>query len=82
MHVDGIITGIVRDKKAVAEKRASVEKLFSNKYRVTLHIDNNMILRTTQGSSEFLEHELNVSDEQWSKEAISAIGEMEKNEKS
>ena len=82
VHVDGIITGIVRDKKAAAEKRASVEKLFSNKYRVTLHIDNNMILRTTQGSSEFLEHELNVSDEQWSKEAISAIGEMEKNEKS
>ena len=81
VHVDGVITGIARDKKAVAERKAAVEKLFSNKYKVTLHIDNNMILRTSQGSSEFIEHELNDSEETWSKEAISAIGEMEKNEK-
>ncbi len=32
--------------------------------------------------ADFKEHELNVSDEFWAKEAISAIGEMEKNEKS
>ena len=82
MHVDGIITGIVKDKKVVAEKRPIVEKLFSNKYKVTLHIDNNMILRTVQGSGDFSEHELDVSDELWSKEAVKAIEEMEKNEKS
>ncbi|MCR5739296.1 MAG: ParB/RepB/Spo0J family partition protein [Lachnospiraceae bacterium] len=82
VHVDGIITGIVKDKKVVAEKRPVVEKLFSNKYKVTLHIDNNMILRTVRGSSDFLERELDASDELWSKKAASAIEEMEKNEKS
>ena len=41
-----------------------------------------MILRTVQGSGDFSEHELNVSDELWSKEAVKAIEEMEKNEKS
>lgn len=82
VHVDGIITGMAKDKKAVTEKKGEVEKLFSNKYAVTLHIDNNMILRTEKGNADYKEHELNVSDEFWAKEAISAIGEMEKNEKS
>ncbi|MCR4754583.1 MAG: ParB/RepB/Spo0J family partition protein [Lachnospiraceae bacterium] len=81
VHVDGIITGMAADKKAGAGRREGIEKLLSNKYKVTLHIDNDMILRTESGSQDFKEHELKVSDETWSKDAISAIGEMEQDEK-
>ncbi len=80
VHVDGIITGMVADKKAAAARKAGVEKIISDKYSVTLHIDNNMILRTRKGSTDYQEKEIDSTDENWSRDVISAIGEMEKNE--
>lgn len=80
VHVDGIITGMAKDKKNTESRKAGVEKLIANKYSVTLHVDNDMILRTEKSTSEFQEYPLDPG-ENWSKEAIAAIGEMEKNGK-
>lgn len=80
VHVDGIITGMAKDKKSTETSKAGMEKLIANKYSVTLHVDNDMILRTRKNSGEFQEFPLDPG-ENWSKEAIAAIGELEKNDK-
>ncbi|MBP5282374.1 MAG: ParB-like nuclease domain-containing protein [Lachnospiraceae bacterium] len=80
VHVDGIITGMAKDKKNAAARKSEVEKLMANKYAVTLHLDNDMILRTQKKTGTFQEFPLDPG-ENWSKEAIAAIGELEKNEK-
>ena len=71
---------MAKDKKNTESRKAGVEKLIANKYSVTLHVDNDMILRTEKRTGEFQEFPLD-SGENWSKEAITAIGEMEKNGK-
>ena len=80
VHVDGIITGMAKDKKNTVSNKAGVEKLIANKYSVTLHVDNDMILRTEKSTGEFQEFALDPG-ENWSKEAIAVIGELEKNGK-
>ena len=77
VHVDGIITGMAKDKKNTASRKAGVEKLIANKYSVTLHVDNDMILRTEKSTGEFQEFPLDPG-ENWSKEAVAVIGELEK----
>ena len=63
---------------STAGNRAGVEKLIANKYAVTLHVDNDMILRTEKNTGKFRKFSLD-SGENWSKEAIAVIGELEKN---
>jgi len=77
VHVDGIITGMAKDKKNTASRKAGVEKLIANKYSVTLHLDNDMILRTEKNTGEFQEFSLDPG-ENWSKEAVAVLGELEK----
>lgn len=77
VHVDGIITGMAKDKKNTASRKAGMEKLIANKYSVTLHLDNDMILRTEKSTGEFQEFPLD-SGENWSKEAVAVLGELEK----
>ena len=80
VHVDGIITGMAKDKKNTASRKAGVEKLIANKYAVTLHLDNDMILRTEKSTGQFQEFPLDPG-ENWSKDAVAVIGELEKNGK-
>ncbi|MBE5862690.1 MAG: transcriptional regulator [Lachnospiraceae bacterium] len=77
VHVDGIITGMAKDKKNTASRKAGMEKLIANKYAVTIHVDNDMILRTEKSTGEFQEFPLDPG-ENWSKEAVAVIGELEK----
>lgn len=81
VYVDGIITGIGKKQKAEAESAKRMEKMISNKYSETVHIDNNSILVTRGRTGEFEEYELNCPEEEWSKNVISVLGEIEKNEK-
>ena len=66
-------------KNKRSEAAAGIEKLISNKYSVTLHIDNDTVLRTVKADSSFDEYELNVPAEEWAKKAITIIEEIEKN---
>ena len=45
---------------------------------MTLHIDNESILETHTKEKEFEEHELHSSEEDWAKNAIAVIEEIEK----
>ena len=77
--VDGIITGTGRKNRQ--NSSANIEKLISNKYSVTLHIDNDLILRTEKQSGDFKEFPIDVPPEEWSKKIITIIEETDKNEK-
>ena len=81
VYVDGIITGIGKKQKAELESAKRVEKMISNKYTETIHIDNDMIIVTRGKTGEFEEYELNCPEEDWAKTAITILGEIEKNEK-
>ena len=80
VHVDGIITGTQKAKKSATKAAKDMEKLISNHYKKTLHIDNDMVIATTEKSGEFQEYEINPAASEWSKEIMAVIGAMEKDE--
>lgn len=81
VNVDGIITGIGKKQKTQTESVLRMEKLITNKYEKTYHIDNNSILVTNARTKEFEEYELGGSEEDWAKSAITVLGEIEQHEK-
>lgn len=82
VYVDGIITGISKKQEADLESAKRVEKMISNKYLETIHIDNDMILVTGKKTGGFEEYELKGLEEEWAKTAITILEEIEKKEKS
>lgn len=78
VHVDGIITGYGKRQNRT-ESEIRMERLISNKYSMTLHIDNDMVIETHRKTKEFNEYEINSSEEDWSKKTIAIIEEIEKN---
>ena len=79
--VTGIITGMEKKSKQTGDTKANIEKLIANKYTVTLHIDNEMLLRTEKETGEFKEFDIDVPAGEWAQKVITIIEEMEKNEK-
>lgn len=78
VHVDGIITGIEKHRQNMNEKSLKMKELIANKYRLTLHIDNNSVLETNRDTDSFEEHAIDSSGEDWSKNTIAIIEEIEK----
>lgn len=74
--VDGVITGMKKKRKDGGSMLSQAENLFSGKYNTTLHIDNDMMLVTHSGSSDFEEIDLNCAPENWSREAINAVEQL------
>ena len=81
VYVDGIITGLAKKNAQTNKKSNKIEKLMSSKYGITLHIDEDMLLRTKKQTEEFEEYKLDVPPEEWAKKAITIIEEIERNEK-
>ena len=78
VHVDGIITGIEKHRQNTNEKSLKMKELIANKYKLTLHIDNNSVLETNRDTESFEEHAIDSSGEDWSKNTIAIIEEIEK----
>lgn len=78
VHVDGIITGIEKHRQNMNEKSLKMKELIANKYKLTLHIDNNSVLETNRDTESFEEHAIDSSGEDWSKNTIAIIEEIEK----
>ena len=81
VYVDGIITGLAKKNAQTNKKSNKIEKLMSSKYGITLHIDDDMLLRTKKQTAEFEEYKLDVPPEEWAKKAITIIEGIERNEK-
>ena len=78
VHVDGIITGT--EKKGSHDDRSKKrEQMMSEKYKITLHIDNDMILATGDVGAKYKKFDLDVPPTEWSRKVIEIIGDMETN---
>lgn len=77
VHVDGIITGTMKRKNNKSDSAVRREKMIADKYKQTLHIDNDMILMTGDvEGAKYKKFELDASPEEWSRKAIDIIGEI------
>lgn len=76
VKVTGIVTGTGKKTAGAAAEKKETEKMLEARYQTTLHIDNNMVLRTSRDSKEFEEYKLSCSEEGWSREVIDIIGKM------
>ena len=80
VKVDGIITGTERkEKKHSAEKKKTESKL-EKKYKETIHIDRDMVIRTLHSGKDFEEYEIDADAASWSKKVISIIHKMKDGE--
>ena len=77
VKLDGIITGTARKTGEMADMRKKTEKLFSNQYSETLHIDQNAVLRTRRDSKEFEEYSLKAEPSEWSQAVITVVKGLE-----
>ena len=50
-----------------------MNELIANKYKETIHIDNDLMIITHSDSNDFEEFELNPDDANWSKDIIGFI---------
>ena len=76
VRVTGIVTGTARKTPRGAETVKEMDRMVAAKYHTTLHIDNQLVLRTSRDSREFEEYRLSGSDAGWSREVMEIIGEM------
>ena len=73
VNLDGVITGTgrkMRDREAAVIRTRA---LFAAKYKETIHIDNNAVVRTFHDTKEFEEHTLDCSYEGWSQAVMNII---------
>ena len=75
--VNGIVTGTARKRPKEAKNEESLESRLSEKYPLTVHIDNDTVLRINNRTKEFREFSLKDAGAGWSKEIMGIIGEME-----
>lgn len=78
VNVDGIITGTGKKKNTNTEAAKNMEKLISNKYSTTIHIDNDTVVATHGKKEDFEDYDINVPLSEWSKKVISIMEVMEK----
>ena len=78
VYVDGIMTGFKNKKSYESEASKAMRELIANKYKETIHIDNDLLLITHSNSSDFEEFDLNPDDANWSKSIIDIMEERDK----
>ena len=80
VHVDGIVTGMDRNASKDSKSTQTLKDMLAEKYGEILHIDNESILRTFDGSKEFEEYSLSGPDKEWSSRVMDIVGGLKKHE--
>ena len=78
VRIDGVMTAIGKRAEAVGGAGKKLEKLITDKYLYTVHIDKDSVLQIVKGTKEFRDYPLSGEAADWSKEVIDAITEIEK----
>lgn len=78
--VSGIVTGTARKIQGKDQKRKAIEAMIADHYQYTVHIDNEMLLRTSKETKAFDEYALSGSYADWSREVMEVISSLEKTE--
>lgn len=75
--VTGFITGIGRKGPAGVDMKQQLESMFEEKYLSTLHIDQQLVIRTVTGTAGFSDWPLTHSDSRWSGEVMDIVQKIE-----
>ncbi len=78
VRIDGVMTAIGKRAKAAGDDGKKLEKLITDKYLYTVHIDSGSVLQIVKGTKEFRDFPLSGRASDWSKEVMDAIAEIEK----
>ena len=73
VKVDGVVTGTA---KKSGRTKGKIDRLMSEKYKSTVHIDRNIILKTTTGSSDYEEKEIVTEELNWSLAVMKLFDEL------
>ena len=76
VRLTGIVTGTAQKGPHAAANAKTMKEMLEKKYRVTIHIDNEMILRTVSGSKEIEDYPLSGNPETWSREALDILARI------
>jgi len=80
VRLAGIVTGTGRKVKRDAETDHEIKKLFDSKYRSTLLIDRDLVIRTFSGSGEREEYPISGSPDSWVREVSDVLAKIAKKE--
>ena len=75
--VTGLVTGTARKFPAGFDLRKSIESMVKKRYRSTVHIDNDMLLKTFTDSKEFREVPISRSSGPWAQAVIDAFEKLD-----
>ena len=76
VKVDGVVTGITRKNKKFSDTKKKTEKKITKKYKETLHIDRNTVIRITRDSGEFEDHEITSDPGGWSRSVMRIVHKL------
>lgn len=74
VKVDGIVTGTALKRS----ESAQTAKLIANQYAETLHIDNDLVLRTWQDSKDFEEYPIEAGPADWSRTVMEIVKRLDR----
>ena len=67
VHIDGLVTGTAKKTSINEAGKKDIDKMLADKYKSTLHVDNDMIIQSYSDKSiEFKEFEINKEKGKWS----------------
>ncbi len=75
--VDGVITATEKRTESAGERGETLDKMITDKYQSTVHIDDRSVMQIIAGSKSLREFPLSGSPETWSQEVMDAIEEIE-----
>ena len=78
--VTGVITGLSRKTKAGQSIKKKIDTMMADRYQTTLHIDNDVVLRTSRNSKQFDEYSLDGASD-WGQQIVDIVKRIESNEK-
>lgn len=79
VKLHGIVNGASRRSKAGKDDLASLKKMMSEKYKETLHIDTDHVLRVQSGEGDFDYITLNSNSENWAAKVVKTVRDFQNN---
>ena len=76
--VDGVVTGMGRKSRDLADQKKNLEALIAKKYPQTIHIDSGSLLLINSQTRDYEEFALSGNTATWSQEIMEIIGAFDK----
>jgi hypothetical protein len=75
---DGIINGYRHQKEVQAHSSTILPQKMPNRYRISLHIDDEDVICSSAGQYGFRAYQLNAQDDEWADKILKRVAEIRK----